>query len=522
VTGLGTLLRLFLRRDRWMLLWWTIGITFLYWVQAISVDRLYATQEEFDVAAAAMEGNAAFVAMAGPARALNTVGGQVTWQSSAFGAITIGLLVMFLVGRHTRGEEDSARDELLRAAPVHRSATTLATALEVLLASLLVGLAVAASLVGYGLATADSLGLGLGLTAVGLAFGAVALLLAQVAPSTRATYGLTGVVLGASYVLRAVGDVSAPALSWLSPIGWYQAMWAFSGLRWWPALLLLALAGVALAGALAVFVRRDFDQGLRPTRPGPATAGRGLGTPVGLAWRLQRGSVLGWGLGMAFVGVTYGSMGDDVGEVMGDSDVMQQVLAPGDELVTGFYAVALVMLALMAAGFTVSSALRPRHEEDEHRTELLSSAPLHRPRLLTGPVLVTGLGSVVVLGLSGGGLGLGYGVMTSDWDLAGELAVGMLGYLPPVLVLASLAWLLYGLVPRHASLAWLGLGLCVVVLFFGDLLDLPRWLRELSPFEHVALVPVEDFRWPPVLVLTAIAVAGTALAHLAFRRRDLR
>ena len=41
--------------------------------------------------------------MTGPARALNTIGGQVTWQSTAFGAITAGLMSMFLLGRHTRG-----------------------------------------------------------------------------------------------------------------------------------------------------------------------------------------------------------------------------------------------------------------------------------------------------------------------------------------------------------------------------------------------------------------------------------
>ena len=58
--------------------------------------------------------------MTGPARALNTIGGQVTWQAAAFGAICAGLMSMFLVGRHTRAEEESGRDELLRAAPVGR------------------------------------------------------------------------------------------------------------------------------------------------------------------------------------------------------------------------------------------------------------------------------------------------------------------------------------------------------------------------------------------------------------------
>ena len=50
----------------------------------------------------------------------------MTWQSAAFGAIVAGLMSMFLVGRHTRAEEESGRDELLRAAAVGRHAPTAA------------------------------------------------------------------------------------------------------------------------------------------------------------------------------------------------------------------------------------------------------------------------------------------------------------------------------------------------------------------------------------------------------------
>ena len=55
MTGVGTLLRAFLRRDRWQLLWWTIGLTVLYWSQAVSIDGLYQTQAEFEKAAADAE-----------------------------------------------------------------------------------------------------------------------------------------------------------------------------------------------------------------------------------------------------------------------------------------------------------------------------------------------------------------------------------------------------------------------------------------------------------------------------------
>ena len=91
--GAGTFLRTFLRRDRWMILWCVLGTTVLYWSQAVSIDGLYADQAAFDRAAASMESNPAFIAMAGPARALNTLGGQVAWQASAFGAVVVGLMV---------------------------------------------------------------------------------------------------------------------------------------------------------------------------------------------------------------------------------------------------------------------------------------------------------------------------------------------------------------------------------------------------------------------------------------------
>ena len=122
MTATGIFLRAFLRRDRWLVLWFLLGIATLYWSQGYSVDGIYESQADFDRAAAAMGDNAAFIAMAGPARALNTTGGQVAWQSTAFGAILVGLMAMFIVGRHTRAQEGLGREELRRSGVVSRTA----------------------------------------------------------------------------------------------------------------------------------------------------------------------------------------------------------------------------------------------------------------------------------------------------------------------------------------------------------------------------------------------------------------
>lgn len=522
MTGTWTLVRHFLRRDRWMLLWWSLGITLLYWSQAISVEAVYPDQADLDRAAALMGSNAAFVAMAGPARALNTIGGQVTWQATAFGAVAIGLMSMFLVVRHTRAEEENGRDELLRASAIGRQATTAATVVVVVLADALVGLLVTLSLVTFPLAVADSLALGVGLAAVGFVFAGTALLAAQLTSSARAAYGLTGVAIGTAYVLRAIGDVGTPALTWLSPIGWYQGMHPFSGVRWWPLLLLAAFAAVAVAGALAVFARRDHGSGVVADRPGPGRASPALGRPLGLAWRLQRGAVWGWAVGLLLTGVSYGSLGNDVGALLGDSATSQEMFVPsGMSLVDGFYATAILMLALMSSGFAITSALRPRHDELDGRVEALLATGLSRTRWLLTQVVLTTLASTVVLLMGGLGLGVSYAVTADDGGAVGRYLLATLPHVAPVLVLAGLTTLAYGVRARWAGVAWLGLVLAVVVLLFGTVFRMPEWLQDLSPFHHLALVPAEDFRWAPLLALTAIAVALMAAGIAGFTRRDV-
>ena len=522
MTGTLTFLRAFLRRDRWFYVWFGLGTALLYVSQAWSVDGLYPTQEELDRAVAGMEGNTALIAMTGPARALNTTGGQVTWQASAFGAIVVGLMVMFLVGRHTRAEEETGRDELLRAAPVGRYATTTAALLDAMLASVVVGTLVSASLIGYGLASADSLGLGVGVGLCGWFFAGVALLTAQLTASTRAAYGLTGAVIGLSYGLRAIGDVSAPALSWLSPIGWYQGMHAFSGLRWWPCLLLVAGAGLAVAAGYAVFDRRDYGAGLLAARPGPARAGAALQSGLGLAWRLQRPAFVAWLLGLVISGLSFGVLGNDVSDLVGDSDLSKEMMLQGSsDVVNAFYATLIVMLGLLACGFAISSALRPQGEEAADRLESLLATALPRSRWLAGHVVITVLGTVAVLLGAGLGLGTAYALVTGDGGAVLRMTGGMMSYLPAVLVLSGVARLLYGVVPRAAKAAWLLLLLASVVLLFGEVLQMPQWVRDLSPFEHLAFVPAESFAWAPFLALSLLAVVLSVAGQLAFARRDI-
>lgn len=516
------LLRAALRRDRWQVLWWSLGVSTLYWSQAVGVDRLYDDPGELAKAAASLTENTAMVAMAGPARALDTVGGQVAWQSSAFGAIAVGIMSMVLVVRHTRAEEESGRDELVRSGAVGRLAPVLAAVLAAAVANLVVGATTALSLVVYPLAVADSLALGVGLALCGLCFTGTALVAAQLTTGARSALGLAGAVVGTAYALRAVGDAGSPALTWASPIGWYQAMHAFSGLRWWPSLLLLVAAGATFALASLLLHRRDIGAGLWPDRPGPARAARSLTSPWGLAWRLQRGTLLGWCLGLGLTGLAYGTIGDDVEDLLGDSEAVTELMTRGlPDPVEGYYAAALLMLGLLASGFAISSALRPRGEEDAGHVELLLSTDVTRAGWLAAHSTVTASGVLLVLAAGGLGTGVGYALVTGDTAASGRYVLPALVHVPAVLVLSGAARLLYGLRPRWSVLAWLPLAGAVAVMLLGPVLGMPEWLQGLSPFHHVPAAPAEDVTAGPLLALLGVATLLSLGGQFAFRRRDI-
>ena len=199
---------------------------------------------------------------------------------------------MFLVGRHTRSDEEAGRAELIRSARVGRNAP-LAAALGVAgLANLAVAVVVFAALAATGLPVGGSALFGVAMAAVGMSFAALTAVAVQVLREPRGRSTVRSArCLGAAFVLRAVGDVGNGVLSWLSPIGWGQQTLPYVADRWWPLLLPAARSRwLLVALAVALLDRRDFGAGLLASRPGPANAvaGPGLAARAGLAAAARR------------------------------------------------------------------------------------------------------------------------------------------------------------------------------------------------------------------------------------------
>lgn len=523
--GAGTLVRFVLRRDRFRLVAWIGGIVAVVLASAAGLPDLYPDDAAIE-AYVELSRNPAIVAFAGPGHGFDdpSIGTVLVNEVELYGGIAMALMSLFLIVRHTRAEEDSERVELVRSHAVGRHAPSAAAVAVVGSANLVIGLGAAIGFVAIGYGTVGSFTLAGSLTAVGLVFVGVAAVAAEVASNARTALALGGVVLGAAFVLRAIGDVGDNAWRWASPIGWAQSSRAFAGERWWPLLLALTAAVALVVAAFWLSTRRDLGAGIVPARPGPPVAAGWSASPLGFAVKLQWAAVAAWTAAMLVLAVVFGAIAEDVETIIEASPAMEEMLlaAGGADVVDTYLATAITMLGSIAAGFAVASASRLHTEEAAGRAESLLAAAISRRRWMASHLLVAGAGTAIVLAAAGAGLGAARAVATGDAGDVPRLIGATLASAPAVWVLAAVAVALFGLVPRAALAGWGALAAVWIVVFFGELLDLPDWARVVSPFEHLASVPVEDPAAGPLVTLTVLAVGLAFVGVWGFDRRDLR
>jgi ABC-2 type transport system permease protein len=525
--GTWHLIRLALRRDRATLPIWVYVIGLIPAATVSTYEKLYTTVAARASLTTGLGASPSVKLIYGPAFDLSSPGGYTAWKYGTFLPVLLALACVFAVVRHTRAEEDSGRLELLASAVVGRLAALTAAVSVAGAMALAAGVIAAAGLVVTGLPAAGSVAFGLGLTLVGWVFTGVAAVAAQLVTYARTANGISSAVLGIVFMLRAVGDSSKDVswLSWLSPIGWNTQLRAYVGERWWILGLLLA-AGAATAGvAYFLLPRRDLGMGLWPARPGPATASGNLRSPFALAWRLQRGALIGWLIGFAVMGGVLGSLASGIGGLIGDSEQTRQILermGGATGLVNAYLASLGGIFAVVVALYAVQATLRMRSEETEIRVEPLLATSVGRLRWAAGHLVFALLGSALLLAVSGVSAGLFSGLQLHD--VGGQVTTMLdstMAQVPAVWVVAGAATLLYGVRPAWSAAAWGVAGLFLVLTLFGPAANLSQAVMDISPFTHVPKVPSVPFTVTPLVWLLVVTVAAFGVGLASFRRRDI-
>ncbi|GHH79741.1 ABC transporter permease [Promicromonospora soli] len=528
LTGTGRLLRFMLRRDRLRLLIWPLGIALLY-AGSLGEYVILGDDPEAMAVRAALMTTPAMIAMAGPGYGVDnyTAGAAAANELILWILLTLAVMSILQVVRHTRAEEESSRSELMRAGAVGRQAPSVAALLQVLIANVIVATVSGLVLVAYEFDAAESFTMTFSIALGALVFGAIALVAAQAMEHGRGATGASLAVLGAAYAIRTIGDIQeehGSALSWLSPIAWVQQTRVFVDMRWWP--LGLCAVAILLLIALATVLgsRRDFGAGLVAVRGGRADAAPTLTGPLALVFTQQRMGLMWTALGLGLMWFATGSVVEAVPEMaesVADNPVYAAILGQSEDLVRTFLGVFGLYVGLGSAAFAVAMTLRAKGEEESGRTELALAKPVGRARWLASGLFWAAFGTVVVQ--VSGVLTLWAGAISSGVEEPGfldylELA---LAYLPALAVMVGLAAALYAWVPKATGIAWVLFGYMFVVGLFADLFDLPDWARGISPFWWVGDPMLEGVEASHMWGLSGVAALLFLLAFMGFRRRDL-
>ena len=523
------------RRDWLQVLLWAAGTALLAYASFVGVADAYGTEQDRTSLLAAALANPVILLFRGlPSGAAQ--GAFMVFLIFPWLAMLAAFMSTFLAVRHTRGDEETGRAELVAASPAARTMPFVATALHGLLANALLAALTAAAFLAVGLDAEGSLLAGAATGAVGVTFLGVGLFTSQLMRTSRGANSAAVWTIVVTFVLSGIGNaLGTPSddlthmesswLTWLSPFGWGENTRAFDENLWWP-VLLCAGVGVVLTAVSGVLVSaRDLGGSFIAERLGRASASPALSTPGGLVWRLTRGAVVGWTVGGLLTGLLSTSLASIVQEVGASNpaveDILRQISGEGSVeqgTITTFF----TMLGVLAACCAVQIVCRARQEEAHGTAEPLLAAPVGRVRWLADYLVVALIGIVLVVAAAIGGAAIGLAGQDGDWALMRTVFVTGAGQVAAASVFLVVTALAFVLVPRATiALGWSLVLLGMVLGLFGPLFQFPEWLVQLSPIAVTPLLDGDDVDLRGLWWLVLATAVGAAASLGFMRRREL-
>ena len=528
------LLRQRMRRDWLQLTLWILGTAALAASAVSGVEQSYGTLQDRQEVLVAVAANPVIMLFRGlPSGAEREA--FTLFLILPFLAMMAAFMSSFLAVRHTRAEEELGRAELVSATPAARTAPTIATILHGVIANAILAALVMAVYAGSGFDVGGSVIAGVAAGGVGIVFLGVALVAAQLMRTSRGANSLSVWVLIVTFLLCGIGNalgtpsddlqrIESSWLTWLSPFGWAENARPFADDTWWPVVLCLGTGVVLTVLALMLQPLRDVGESFIAQRPGRLYAHASLSAPIGLVWRLSRGSLVGWCVGGLLTGLLSTSLASVVNDLGADIPALQNVLtalSDNGSLQEGMVVIFFLIVGVLAACAAVQTVARARQEEAHGTAELVLAQPVGRVRWLGGYLVIAfaGVLAVCAFGVLGAWLG---SLRADDADLVRDALVAGFGQAVAASVFLALTAFVFVVAPRLTiALAWILVLGGLMIGLFGALFGLPDAVVDLSPFTSAPTVDAGqlDMKGGWWLLAAAVVLAGAALALM--RRRQL-
>jgi ABC-2 type transport system permease protein len=528
---MGYLLKTNLKQNRLKSLVWLVVLVGLFAGAASKFNMLFGTESDIAAIVTTLK-TPAMVSLLGEFTANTPYHTADVFASEMM--IFMGIFMIFMnygiTVANTRAQEESGLTEMVRSRQVGRSASFVATFLEIFCLNVITGALYVVSLIAAqlnGATLAGDLLTGAILAAVGLFFGMASLLFAQLANSARTASFLGYIFFGICYIVRMVTDVTNPQLSWISPLGWLTKARIYSTNNWLPVVLLLAGTVVLFGATLTITKTRDIGAGLINIGDGKSKASRFLQSPLSLILKVERNSIIVWVVLLFILGGTYGSIFGTIGDIIGANPTYRKLLNVTQvneanlQLLLSYINMISVFFVAVAAVSGLMIVFRLNGDEKKGYLEIVHSKMVSRLKLALSYYVVAlgtailGVVASVAATFIVGNTGIKDPIpMTYCWQTLGAT-------IPAVVFFVSIAFFVVCVSPRFTGVVYGYLGISVVFRMFSTLLDLPKGLNNISPFGWLGEVPAESANSVAVVVLLVAFVVLSVLGLIGYQKRDL-
>ncbi|MHA6785951.1 polyketide antibiotic transporter [Pseudonocardia saturnea] len=474
-----------------------------------------------------LAGNPAIRTLFGEPVALADPGGFTVWRTGTVLSVLLAIWAALSATRVLRGEEDTGRWDLLLAGRVPIGRVVVGHLAVLVGAVTAIGSAVTFALLATGTAPGGAIVHGASLALVGAVAVGTGGITSQLLPDRASAAGAAVAALVAGLLARMVADgVTALGwLHWLTPFGLAALARPYDTDRVLPLLVLAAAAAVLLAIAVAMTGRRDLrDAPFGAGRPRQART-RLLHSIPAFAVRRLRRPLAGWMLGLGAFFLLIGLIAESMTTFLTDNPLFATLATQAGfaELgsVGGYAATLFTLLAVPVSSFTAARIAALARAETAHHLDLLLAAPLTRPHLLGAEIVATAIGAVLLSAAAAVATWIGTTVVGAPLTLGDALA-GSLNTLPITALGLGAAVLALGRAPALVvPIGMLPAAGGFILDVVADSIDAPAWVSALSPFGHLAAVPVDPPDWAATATMLAIACLLAIAGTWAYARRDI-
>lgn len=475
--------------------------------------------------------NPAMVSMVGPTPVEiatdYTIGAMYAHEMLLFCSLFAIIVSILHVVSHTRKEEDLGLTELVRSFQVGRQAGSLATMIEVVFINILLALFIFVLMISFGVNTITVMGallFGVTVGMAGIMGAAIALMMAQIMPTSSAATGSSLAIIGLFYIVRASTDISNVNFSMFNPLGWTYLTFPFTENNWLPVIFAFVFSMVVVIVAFRLEGARDLGASYLPQREGRASAKKSLLSVRGLFLKLNKGIIISWLIAFVVLGVAYGSIYGDMQAFLDSNELMQQMFTHANySIEESFTAMLMTVMVSLVAILPIAIVNKLFAEENRLHLSQIFATKVTRGQLYWTTISLAIVSSTVGILLAAGGLGA-----TAIAVMDGHPTIDMLDFLvagynlfPFVLFITSLAALALGWGPNLGKLVYIYLTYSFLLNYFGGLLDVPEWLSKTAMQNWLPQMPMENFNGLVFTVIILISVTLIIVGFFGYRNRDM-